>query len=320
MGALQMPTVKLYRNGLTMGAGGNAQPVGGKRGVVDGWSRSAVRRHTRWLYSVNADELSGIGYAVTLTLADCPPSEREWTRLRREWTEQLTRSGLVLRSHWVVEWTRRKVPHIHAAVYVPAFMTHAAAESLIVGTWLRLAGPKYGSADRGQHLGLVSGPLGWLEYLSKHASRGVNHYQRQGKPEGWEKTGRLWGHTGSWPLEDAAEGTLSHAEFYRFRRLVRAWRVANARAALAAATASVGGREREQAARRGLVTARRMLQHPDRDICRVRGVSEWIPEGLGLALLLVAAGDGEGALAASREAGARALPAPRPQRVTTERW
>lgn len=303
-----------------MGAGGNPQPVGGKRGVVDGWSRSAVRRHTRWLYSVNADNLSGIGYAVTLTLADCPPTEKEWTRLRQQWADTLTRSGLVVRSHWVVEWTRRKVPHIHAAVYVPGFVTPYAAQLLIVGTWLRLAGPKFGSADRGQHLAPISGAVGWLEYLSKHASRGVNHYQRQGKPEGWEKTGRLWGHTGAWPLEDAAEGQISHAEFYRFRRLVRAWRVANAREHLTAAPAGLLGEDQRRAARRQLVAARTMLQHPDRDICRVRGVSEWIPEGLGMALLLVASGDGEGARGASREAAPRPLPARKPQRMTTERW
>src|SRR4051794_32806031 len=130
-----MPTGKLYRNGLTMGAGGNKNPTGGKRGVVDGWSRSAVRRHTRWLYSVDSESLTGNGWAVTLTLAECPPTERDWTRLRQEWADQLTRSGLVLRTHWVVEWTRRKVPHIHAAVYVPDGMTDAQVYALVVGTW-----------------------------------------------------------------------------------------------------------------------------------------------------------------------------------------
>lgn len=314
-----MPVVKLYRNGLTMGVGGNPAPVGGKRGVVDGWSRSAVRRHTRWLYSVDADSLTGDGWAATLTLAECPPSETDWARLRREWADQLQKSGVVLRSHWVVEWTRRKVPHIHAAVYVRDGLSEQEVWRLVVGTWLRLAGKKYGSADRGQHLAKITGPVGWLEYLSKHASRGVNHYQRQGKPDGWEKTGRLWGHTGAWPMEDFAEGQVSHAEFYRFRRLVRSWRIANAREHMRAAPAGLQGEHQRRAARRQLVQARTMLQHPERDICRVRGVSEWIPQDLGLALLLVAVGDGEGA-AASRRRRAAPSPARSPQKFASERW
>lgn len=293
MGVHLMPVGKLYANGLTMGAGGNKTPVGGKRGVVEGWSRAAVRRHTRWLYSVLTDDLTGSGWSVTLTLKDCPPDSDSWTRLRREWVDQLTASGVVLRSHWVVEWTRRKIPHLHAAVYVrDGALTEQEVWRLLVGTWLRLSA-KYRTADRGQHLAKIDGALGWLEYLSKHAARGVGHYQRQGKPDGWEKTGRLWGYTGTWPREDGAEVTLTREEFYRFRRLVRSWRLADARGALAAAPAGVAGAKARQAARRRIVSARRMLSHPDRDICRVRGVSEWIPQDLGLALLLVASGDGE---------------------------
>lgn len=320
MGCQTMPVVKLYRNGLTMGAGGNANPVGGKRGVVDGWSRSAVRRHTRWLYSVDSEALTENGWAVTLTLADCPPSEVEWARLRRAWTDELTKSGVVVRTHWVVEWTRRKVPHVHAAVYLRDGLSDHDVYALVVGTWLRLAGKRYGSAGRGQHIARITGPVGWLEYLSKHASRGVNHYQRQGKPEGWEKTGRLWGYTGVWPRDEAAEGSVSHAEFYRFRRLVRSWRVANARAFLAAAPVGLPGDVQRRAARRQLVSARTMLQHPDRDISRVRGISEWIPQDLGMALLLVASGDGDGARRASRQAAPRTDPARKPQKTLTERW
>lgn len=310
-----MPSGKLYRNGLTMGAGGNANPVGGPRGIVDGWSAAAVRRHTRWLYSVDTESLNGQGWAATLTLRDCPPNHEAWTRLRKEWIDQVRASGLVIRSHWVVEWTRRKRPHMHTAVYLREDQTRAEAYELLVGTWLRLAA-KYGAGPKGQHLAVIDGPLGWLEYLSKHAARGVAHYQRHGKPEGWEKTGRLWGHTGDWSLIEPAEVTVTRAEFYRFRRLVRSWRVADARSELLEASDLARG----AAARRRLASARHMLRSNDRVISGVRGVSEWIPEDLGMALLLTAAGDAEGARAASREAGARAPRAPRRQELTIERF
>lgn len=314
-----MPTGKLYRNGLTMGAGGNPQPVGGKRGRVEGWTRAAVRRHTRWLYSVETNALTGYGWSPTLTLRECPASPEEWTRLRDSYMKALRRSGLLLRAHWVVEWQRRKVPHLHLAVYLSGDISEADARALLVDTWVRLAA-RYGAGIKGQHLGRIDGPLGWLEYLSKHAARGVAHYQRAGKPEGWETTGRLWGYVGEWPTVEPVEVTLTRDEFYRFRRLVRSWRLADARAALATAPAGAAGANARRAAKRRIVSARRMLSHPDRDLCRVRGVSEWIPEGLGLALLLVAAGDGEAARAASREAGARGVPSRKPQSVQGERW
>lgn len=305
-----MPSGKLYRNGLTMGAGGNPAPVGGKRGKVDGWSMSAVRRHTRWLYSVEVDGLTGDGWSLTLTLRDCPPDDVAWTRLRKEWLDQVRASGLLVRGHWVVEWTRRKVPHLHLAVYLREGTRDV--DALLVGTWLRL-GAKYGAGPKGQHLAPITGAVGWLEYLSKHASRGVGHYQRQGKPSGWEKTGRLWGHFGDWPTEEPAEVTLTRAEFYRFRRLVRSWKVAQFRQELREAPDLA----RRVAARRHLVYARRMLRCNDRSISWARGVSEWIPDDLGMVLLLVAAGDARAAREAAT-AAPRAPRAPRRQELTVE--
>lgn len=311
-----MPIGKLYLNGLTMGAGGNPNPTGGKRGKVEGWSAAAVRRHTRWLYSVDTQNLDGHGWSITLTLRDCPPSPEDWARLRKEWLDQVRAAGIILRTHWVVEWTRRKVPHMHCAVYLREDLPASEVYAVLVGTWLRLAS-RYGAGPKGQHLAPIDGPLGWLEYLSKHAARGVAHYQRNGKPPGWEKTGRLWGHTGAWPVEEPAEVTITREEFFRFRRLVRSWRVADARRELLEAPAGAPGALQREKARRRLVFARGMLRSADPDLSRVRGVSEWIPEGLGMALLLIASGDAEGARAAS-EASAHAPRSPRSQKMTTE--
>lgn len=304
-----MPTAKFYRNGLTMGMGGNPQPVGGKRGKVDGWSTSAVRRHTRWLYSVNTDELTGHGWSLTLTVRDCPDTPEKWTAVRERFLRLTRESGILLRLHWVVEWTRRKVPHMHLAVYLSEELPRDDVEKLLVDTWVSVAG-EFGTIAKAQHLAPIDGALGWLEYLSKHAARGVSHYQRNGKPAGWDRTGRLWGHTGSWPLDEPAEANLTRSEFFRFRRLVRSWRVADARKSVRAGSSSP----------KRITSARSMLKCSDLALSQVRGVSEWIPEAIGLSLLLTAAGDAAGARDALRQHVARPPRSPQRQALTSESW
>jgi hypothetical protein len=140
-----MPTLQAYENGLTLGWPGGRSPcrfdrsccikpacecrdgrrrlccrhAPAKRGQVNGWSAGAVREHTRWLRSVDTTRLDGQGVAVTLTVRDCPPTSDHWTRLRNALHERLRRAGL-LRWHWVTEWQRRGVPHLHLAVYAPS--------------------------------------------------------------------------------------------------------------------------------------------------------------------------------------------------------
>jgi hypothetical protein len=187
-------TFKAYANGATMGRGNNA-PKGGKRGKVDGWSRAAVRRHLQFLYSVDVPGLTGDGYGVTLTLRDTPPSHVEWVQLIDRLKREFRRAGLV-RWHWVVEWQRRGTPHLHLAVYAPDGWEAPITDNVgawTVDLWLRLAAP-YGAGSIAQAVVPITGAQGWLKYLSKHASRGVAHYQRQGKPAGWESTGRLYGY------------------------------------------------------------------------------------------------------------------------------
>lgn len=280
-----MPTISSYLNGLSAGMpGGNATPE--KRGVISGWSPAAVRRHTRWLYSVNAEDLDGVGYGITLTMRDIPASSDEFHAARDALLKRLARWGAI-RHHWVVEWTERKRPHLHMAVYFPEgwALNSWIAEKRIVDAWLAVAG-QWGSAPQGQMVKQLSGTMGWLQYLSKHAARGVSHYQRQGKPEGWEKTGRLWGHSrDGWPVEEPMVFSVSTPAYWRFRRLARSWRIADARQALSRATTPGQAR----AARRRLVSARQMLSCGSRKLSEVRGVAEWIPEGVsGLYVALLA--------------------------------
>lgn len=246
-------------------------PIGALRGEIGGWSAAAARRNTGFLRTIDERKLTGYGVALTLTLRDCPPTAEEWHRRRRAWIERMRRAGMI-RLHWVTEWQRRGVPHLHCAIWFEHGYDIAAATS----AWLDLTAA-YGSGLRGQHGRIIDGPVGWFQYLSKHAARGVQHYQRNadGIPAGWQnRTGRVWGHVGDWPLQAPIELQLEGREgdggYFAFRRLVRSWRVAEARAS--------GDLSR-------LRYARRMLQASSRSHSEVRPVSEWISQAQALVFL-----------------------------------
>lgn len=183
----------------------------------------------------------------------------------------MARAGMV-RLHWVTEWQRRGVPHLHCAIWFPDMYDTITP----IDAWCELAAT-YGAGRKGQHGRPIDGVIGWFQYLSKHAARGVKHYQRcaENIPEGWQQqTGRVWGKSGDWPVREATRINLENEHgdggWFAFRRLVRSWRVADARAS--------GDRYR-------LDQARSMLTCHDAPTSRVRGVSEWMPEKVQDALL-----------------------------------
>lgn len=289
--------VTAYRNGLSVGSPPPPRDHSedAKRAAITGWSRGAVRRHTKWLYSVDAGELEGAGFALTLTVKTCPDSASDWRDVLHAFFSALERAGCV-RLHWVIEWQRRGVPHLHCAAYFPEALPRPAVVQLVLGTWLRVAA-LYEPNFRAQTVDEIAGALGWLQYLSKHAARGVGHYQRQGKPAGWEKTGRLWGYRGTWPTFDPMKFDISTAAGHRFRRLTRSWRVADARAALQRQLENpVRDPELQasklRAARRRVAAARRSLACSDPKLSAVRGVSEWIPEDVSAALVMLLVAEG----------------------------
>lgn len=270
-----VPVITVYRHGGKAGVApmknGHARAT---RGDVGGWSLGATRRNTEFLYSIREDQLDGVGFAVTLTLRECPPDAAAWHRLRRAWEMRVSRAGMV-RLHWVTEWQRRGVPHLHGAIWFPA-ETAAESAHAMVAHWCKV-GEAYGAGFRGQHVRRIDGAVGWFQYLSKHAARGVKHYQRSSEnvPEAWQtKTGRMWGKSGSWPVQPASRFNLKARDgdgaWFAYRRLFRSWRVADARAS--------GERNR-------LRLARRMLACNEQRLSEVRGVSEWIPGGIQLAML-----------------------------------
>jgi hypothetical protein len=112
-----MAVVKFSQNGLSVSGGGNPHPVGNKRGNVTGWSKDSARRNTRFLQSIIPDDLSGNGFALTLTLRDIPPTQTDWHRLTTRLFDHIRRSPGFLRCHWLMELQRRGAPHLHMAVY-----------------------------------------------------------------------------------------------------------------------------------------------------------------------------------------------------------
>lgn len=275
-----MSTVTVYRHGVTCGVG-NSAAVPPVRTEVIGWSASAIRRNLLFLYSVDETGLTGSGVALTLTIGKVLPTPEEWGRARDLLFMRFRRLGMV-RLHWVTEWQRRGFPHLHLAVWFPERPPVAELRQ----AWLDLT-EAWGSAGHCQAAVPIWDVVGWNQYVSKHAARGLNHYQRspENVPATWRTgTGRMWGKLGDWPLQAPVRVELSDRARWAYRRMVRGWRLANARADFQAARKRMHAGQCLQALRR-IRSARGMLRCPLPDLSRVRGVSEWISEGLTLRML-----------------------------------
>jgi len=266
-----MPRVTVLPNGVTASIP-RFGPIGeaSKRGKVRGWSVQSTGRLRRWFYSVDGERLDGSGLALTLTVRDLPPTAADWTATRRAFVERLRRAGL-LRGQWLTEWQRRGVPHLHGCVF---FGEGQADAELVAGHWLASAGD-WGPERSAQHITPLWGLSGWLQYQAKHSARGVKHYQRATVPEAWrEGTGRLWGAVGQWPLREEAHD-VDLMTFWRMRRGLRGWMLAQARA---------------EGDYRRVAWIRRMLSDPEEPRSRVRAVGEFCPEKVARQLLDQSAG------------------------------
>jgi hypothetical protein len=120
------------------------------------------------------------------------------------------------------------VPHLHLAAW---FEDPRTPEHLL-HPWLALAEP-YGASRLSQHAAPIHDALGWAKYLAKHAARGIGHYQRNPAniPAEWHtRTGRVWGHVGTFPTVEATDEELTDATYYRARRILLAHQAAQVRA------------------------------------------------------------------------------------------
>lgn len=283
--------LNIYSNGITLGVPPSHTPAPtGKRTASTGWSENSTRNNTVFLYSVDSPSLTGFGYAFTFTIRDLPETPKVWSNIRDKFFKRCSRLGMI-RYHWVTEWQRRGVPHLHGCLYFDRPLEPKERKS-IVAAWCECAG-KYCALQKGQDLKPIDSAIGWLKYLAKHGSRSKYHYQRSSKPPEWDSSGRVWGHGGDWPVR-LTQHDLGDL-FYKFRRLVRSWRIADARTPLnifdedgrvmfpvGSSTYSKmfpSGLHAPRNSRR-IRQARRCLTSGDRASSSVRGMSEWIPENL----------------------------------------
>jgi len=278
-----MPVIHISKSGARSGVAPsvNSHPRG-RRSVVQGWTPGACRRNTDFLRSVDIDQLpmpdpdsweGGCPVSFSLTVRDCPASPVDWSRLRFLFLQRLNRGGAFFH-HWVVEWQRRGVPHLHGVVWLPPeryWGRRVDPFAWVVGQWLAVNGDN--ASILGQHAVEVHDVKGWNQYLSKHASRGVENYQRSPEniPPQWQgKTGRVWGYGGKWPIAPKFRLHYGLSGFHMVRRIWRGWRLADAR--------SSGNLRR-------IVYARTMLKCNSRPLSTVRGVSEWIPEAVNFRIM-----------------------------------
>jgi hypothetical protein len=267
-----MPVIKLYQHGSTSGTAPLKNThERARRSDVQGWTPKTARSNTAFLRSVTLSKLWGHGFAFTLTLKTCPPTHEHWQKLRKNFVKRLMRNGLI-RLHWVTEWQRRGVPHLHGVAY---FETKVGVPQALINTWVSMT-YEYGSREFAQDVKPINDSLGWLKYLAKHASRGASHYQRSPEniPEGWLKTGRIWGKSGDWPTEDPLEFELDNLANFAYRRIIRRLRIAEART-------PVHGQINSSAIRH----ARSMLKSNNPNESQVRGTSIWLPLDTNLAIM-----------------------------------
>lgn len=199
-----------------------------RRGACSGWSADASARNALALQSIDFAALGGCPiYAVTLTMARCPPNAVEFKKLKNVYDMRLRRMSLPLR-HWVCEWAQvgrfgvGAVPHLHLTIFnvdgVARDLNYWPIEFAILRAWCEVF-EEYGAQMPGQHLRLIDSPKKWVGYVAKHTARAARHAQReQILPEGWESPGRMWGMSRNIPTRQN-NIKIDHATGYDFRRM-----------------------------------------------------------------------------------------------------
>lgn len=237
--------------------------------ALSGWSSSSIRRNNDFLRTVDYNALEHLqGFAFTGTVKTCPPDSDQWHKALKAFWMRLKRLGVVL-IHWVIEWQRRGVPHVHCSLFFDN--PPIDIQQRIIDHWIAVTAC-WGAGSFGQYITPITNALGWSQYTSKHAQRGLSHYQRspENMPTEWQsKTGRMWGKWGDWPIIEPVKLEATSEAWYMIRRIVRNWRIADARAS--------GNKKR-------IKSARKMLQCHDQKLSAVRGYSEWLPDSVMLEL------------------------------------
>lgn len=273
-----------------------------ERTATKGWTVNVARRNEQRLQQIDFDAVEGFPVFVTLTMPSGQMSEvsaAEFHGWLKRWLQFMKRHGL-RHYYWILEFQASGNPHLHVLAWLDhawdALETYRALRSWVgilnkSGVGARLQGQIWENIDVGGEL-VVDGervpahPERVLMYLAKHAARGVAHYQRQieNMPDDWRyRSGRVWGHDRGLPLRAQQDFETDYPTFWTFRRLVRRWRLAEAR-----------GIKDADRRRKAISQARGSLRCSRRDVSPYRGVSAWVPSDVASALLDAAVSIGGG--------------------------
>lgn len=281
-----MAKLRHYYNGISVYKPAGSHTRGThKRSKTKGWTSDATNRNKKFLQSIDTQNLTGFGIAITLTLKDCPQTPKDWHQCRDLFVRRLKRKGMI-RFHWVTEWQKRGVPHLHMSGYFEKPLTKRQIRA-IKADWCEIAS-KYRPLQKSQYITPITSLSGWLEYSAKHGARGMHHYQRSNPPKEWqENTGRVWGKGGDWPQVEI-DTVIYTNQFYKFRRLVKKWRIADARKTKVKTLVDAEGKtfpdayqqqfkkELTKTKRKRISSARKLLKKNTRKHAEVVGLSEWI--------------------------------------------
>lgn len=300
-----MPTITIRAHGIS--ASRNQQLVNPETGEImklaafnqpertatRGWTPNVARRNEQRLQQIDFDAVEGVPAFVTLTMPSGQMGEvsaADFHGWLKRWIQYMKRHGL-RHYYWILEFQASGNPHLHVLAWLDhewePLETYRALKSWVgilnksdVGA--RIQGQIWENIDVGGMI-TVDGeivpahPERVLMYLAKHAARGVAHYQRQieNMPDDWQyRSGRVWGHDRGLPLREQRDYECDYATFWAYRRLVRRWRLAEAR--------GIKDADRRRAA---IVQARGSLKCGRPDVSPYRGVSAWVPASVASALL-----------------------------------
>ncbi len=262
---------------------------GGNRG----WTREVARRNEKRLQEIDFDAIDGAPAFVTLTMPASQMGDVSAAMFHlwlTKWLMYAKRHGM-RHYFWILEFQASGNPHLHVIVWVEPLPDAVGAVGWLKfwvrvlnksGVLARIQAQCWEPIDLAAEVAVdgetvPARPERVLMYLAKHAARGVAHYQRRldNMPEDWEySSGRVWGHDRGLPLRESERVEVDYRTFHRFRRLVRAWRKAQATAI------------RDDSRRReAIVQARRMLRWANPAESPFRGVSAWIPASVASLLL-----------------------------------
>ncbi|MEO5458204.1 hypothetical protein, partial [Bifidobacterium bifidum] len=204
----------------------------------------------------------------------------------------LRRHGM-LHFHWIIEFTARRMPHIHMSVwmadryeewdrhlrqYIVWDNNESAVVSNVVVKWLELTEAEgLHTSSNSQDVQLIDGNEAWLVYIAKHGIRGVKHYQRalDNMPDEWrDGAGAMWGHDRKMPVADDSVLPMDMRAFHQFRREARKWCCAHA--------CMIKDPHRRAKA---IGQARRSNRCCRPELSVVRPVSVWIPKDVTISIV-----------------------------------